>query len=140
MSSEARLMQSFEGFVENVESKGINYTAEQWEKSVETYEKYVSQFDEFSNRYTPEQIREVGRLKARYHKSLLIYCVNVASDFLDNISYQFDGYVDKMSMFVRDEDDDLRKSVSDLEGDYEESVDRITDAVDRFSTMIDELE
>ena len=94
--AEQKSYNDFSSFVDATEQEAPNYTEQDWEVSTQTYEAYKADLDAFSQMYTPEQNREIGRMKARYHKVVLKYYYNKASNFVDNMSHQMEGYLDEL--------------------------------------------
>lgn len=95
-SSEQKCYNDFSTFVDNVEQNAQYYTDVDWKATVEYYEQFSEDLDYYSDLYTPEQNREIGRMKARFHKMVMSYYLNRASDIVNNFSYQMEGYADEM--------------------------------------------
>lgn len=122
-SAEQKCYNNFNSFVNAVEQDAPNYTEQDWEACTEAYETYVQDLDAFSQLYTPDQNREIGRMKARYHKLALKYHLNRASNFVNNMSYQMEGYIDEMG--DTDEENSVKPSAERLEQDIIDAVERM---------------
>ena len=123
-SAEQKCYNNFNNFVNSVEQDAPYYTEQDWEACTEAYEAYVQDLDAFAQLYTPEQNREIGQMKARYHKLALKYYLNRASNFVNNMSYQMEGYVDEMGN--TDNDYSITPSVEQFENELIDAVDRVT--------------
>lgn len=122
-SAEQKCYNNFNNFVNSVEQDAPYYTEQDWEACTEAYEAYVQDLDAFAQLYTPEQNREIGRMKARYHKLALKYHLNRASNFVNNMSYQMEGYIDEMG--DTDEEYSVKPSAERLEQDIIDAVERM---------------
>lgn len=52
-------------FIDQVEQKSAEYSAEDWEKANEQFEELIDRLDEFKD-ITPEQAQEIARQQGRY--------------------------------------------------------------------------
>ena len=127
-SAEEKCYNNFNDFVNTVEQNASNYTAQDWQACTEAYETYVQDLDACAQLYTPEQNREIGRMKARYHKVVLKYYLNCASNFVNNMSYQMERYADEMG--DTDDEYNLSHSMEQLDEELNDAVDRIADILD----------
>ena len=82
--------------VTDVETNGENYSQEDWECINQGYEDITEQISESSEKLTPEQNREIGRLHARYHKAAAKHAINSFSDYMKAASEQIKGYSEEM--------------------------------------------
>ena len=128
-SAEQRCYNNFVTFVESVEQGAPSFTKQDWEACSQAYDVYVQDLDAYSQLYTPEQNREIGRLKARYHKVCVNYYINRASDIINSMSHQMEGYLDEMS----DTDNDY--SVTPAAERLEQNI---NDAIERVSNIVEE--
>lgn len=128
-TAEQRCYNNFVSFVESVEQGAPSFTKQDWEACSQAYDVYVQDLDAYSQLYTPEQNREIGRLKARYHKVCVNYYINRASDIINSMSHQMEGYLDEMS----DTDNDY--SVTPAAERLEQNI---NDAIERVSNIIEE--
>ena len=127
--AEQKCYNDFCTFVKTVEEKASNYTAQDWEVCSQVYDRYTKDLDAYSQLYTPEQNREIGQLKARYHKLILKYTLNRAANYVTNLSYQMEGYVEEME---NSEDE------HSLFSDEERVCQEIDDAIESITYLFEE--
>lgn len=135
--AEQKCYNKFSNFVNEFEEEAPNYTEQDWEVNAQLFEAYSNDLDAFSQLYTPEQNREIGRLKARYHKTLLKYYVNRASDFFNNISYQMEGYTEEMTGIIDEEKTDIIEDETEITKSMDCLEKEISGAAERFVNSLD---
>ena len=91
-----RYLNSLESIVEDVESNGNNYSSEDWEYCNQEFEAITEYLAESSDKLTPEQNREIGRLCARYHKAVVKNKINGISERISAIGEQVIGYSEEL--------------------------------------------
>ena len=114
-----RNISSLEAIVTDVETNGENYSSEDWECINQGYEEVTEQISESSEKLTPKQNREIGRLYARYHKAVEKHAISSFSDYMKAASEQLKGYSEEM--FGDDGDSFLEDidGIEDLFDDFE---------------------
>lgn len=121
-SPEQRSINSLSALAEDIELNGRYYTQDDWEAVAESYEELEEELTEYSQSYTPEQRREIGRLKARCHKAILSYALGGIEDALNGVSDEMEGYMEEMS-----DGEELDGYAEDFEDVMEETVDEINE-------------
>ncbi|MBO4587526.1 MAG: hypothetical protein J5711_01315 [Bacteroidales bacterium] len=91
-----RNINSLETIVTDVEENGDNYSVKDWDQINQKYEKTIDRIAASSDKLTPEQNREIGRLYARYHKAVMKSALNSLSDYIDAADEQLKGYSEEM--------------------------------------------
>ena len=115
-------LNSFESFVEDIETNGDEYSKEDWEYCDEEYEAFVGDYmDRYSGQLTKEDYQQIGRLKARYHKAMIAHAVTQLGEAIDASSQIAAGYLEEMG----DEDD-----LDDLSESLTEELSGIVDKID----------
>lgn len=92
-----RRIDSLERLVADVERDGANYTGQNWHQAQERYEDIMEDLGERSANLTDEQMKEIGRLSARYHKVFLANASALAADYLNATSQIMSGYMEEMT-------------------------------------------
>lgn len=119
--AEQKCYNEFKSFVVSVEQDADQMSAEEWKACMEAYKFYVQDLDSYSRRYTPEQNREIGRMKARFHKLTVSRYVNRASDIVNSVTSQIGGYSEELG--------------SNGENNVGSAVENITSTVGKISDL-----
>ena len=129
ISAEQRCFNDFSNFVNNVERDAPHYTAEDWRYCSQSYDMYTHNLDAYADSYTPEQNREIGRLKARYHKLVAKHYLTSISNFVNNLTNQMEGYTEEMT----------NTNENGESSGSENIVDELSRTVESISDIVDEL-
>lgn len=121
-SPEQRRINDLSALAEDIEQNGQYYTQDDWEAIAESYEELEEELTEYSQSYTPEQRREIGRLKARCHKAILSSTLGGIEDALNGVSDEMEGYLEEMS-----DGEELDGYAEGFEDVMEETIDEINE-------------
>lgn len=108
-SYEQKSLNCLRSLVQSVERNGSRFSANDWESSVEKFHDLCEQICINSSKYTIDEQREIGSLKARYHKAIVAYIVDNASGMVDDYALQLGGYLEEI-----DDVDDVFSKLFDV--------------------------
>lgn len=93
-----RYLTNFEKFIEDVEQSGAEYSNEDWENVSDEYDAFVGDYlEQYSDQLTKEDYKQIGRLKARYHKAWIKYASSQISNAISASSQIAAGYLEEMA-------------------------------------------
>lgn len=121
-SPEQRRINDLSALAEDIEQNGQYYSQDDWEAIAESYEELEEELAEYSQFYTPEQRREIGRLKARCHKAILSSALGGIEDALNGVSDEMEGYMEEMG-----DGEELDGYAEGFEDVMEETIDEINE-------------
>lgn len=82
----------------DVEQNGNNYSEQDWDDISEEYDAFVGDYlEQYSDQLTKEDFKQVGRLKARYHKAWIKYAATQIGNAFNSSSQIAAGYLEEMS-------------------------------------------
>lgn len=113
-SPEQRRINDLSALVEDMEQNGQYYTQDDWEAIEGSYEELEEELAEYSQFYTPEQRREIGRLKARCHKAILSSALGGIEEALNGVSDEMEGYMEEMGEEPNIDRDDLFEDFEEM--------------------------
>lgn len=90
----------FEKFIENLEQNAATFTKEDWDKAslkYETIEKNISM-----QKYTYEQLREIGRLKGRYTVQRTKYSIQKSKQNVNEFFMEAEGFMQSIKEGLED--------------------------------------
>lgn len=97
----------FEKFIENLEQNAATFTKEDWDKAsleYETIEKNISM-----QKYTDEQLREIGRLKGRYTVQRTKYSIQKSKQNVNDFLMEAGGFMQSIKEGLEDVGSELNK-------------------------------
>ena len=84
-------------FVDNVENNYKNWTAEDWDRSEEKYMKFIEEYKQNSESYTPDELaainREIGRYNGLRMKVGLEGAGEKIKDFGERLPHLIEGFM-----------------------------------------------
>lgn len=90
-------LNNFEKFVADVEQNGESYSVQDWEDVSVEYDAFVGDhLEQYSDQLTKEDYKQIGRLKARYHKAWIKYASSQISNAISASSQIAAGYLEEM--------------------------------------------
>jgi hypothetical protein len=97
----------FEKFIENLEQNAAIFTKEDWDKAsleYETIEKNISM-----QKYTDEQLREIGRLKGRYTVQRTKYSIQKSKQNVNDFFMEAGGFMQSIKEGLQDVGSELNE-------------------------------
>lgn len=67
-NSPEEFLDEFESFIVDIEEGSESYSSKDWNRTSKTYEDFIETFKSYRSEMGKDQLREFGRLNARYHK------------------------------------------------------------------------
>ena len=114
-------VKGFVSFVEEVETKGANYTLKDWEKADDRFENYTEDYYErFADRLTPADQKTLGRCAARYAKARAASSLKGLSDDIEDGVNFMEGYMEQMGENVQN---DVDQMMQQMEDDWDDDTD-----------------
>ena len=90
-----------ENFSEELKENSSDYSSQDWEEANEQYQLLVEQIDQYE--YTDEELKEIGKFKARCLKQMSKGAMKQLQDGIHSITKQMEGAIEE---FGFDSDDD----------------------------------
>lgn len=114
-----RYLVNFEDFVTDVEQNGVSYSEQDWEGISDEYDAFVGDYlEEYSDQLTKEDYKQIGRLKARYHKAWIKHASSQIGNAFNASSQIAAGYLEEMGNV-----DDMENIESSMSGSFDEFAD-----------------
>ncbi len=130
-ATNASLPEKMDDFVEKTAEESSSYTSEDWEKSKESYQALVREYEENSDSYSPEEKSKAIQAMARYNALLLENGIASASqtigDLIDQIPEVLNGIINQIDTNA------INKGVNDFANTFEGLVNSIDTAAIRQS-------
>jgi len=92
-----------ENFSEELKENSAEYTSQDWEEANAEYEQLVEQVDQYE--YTDEELKEIGRLKARCLKQMSAGAMQQLQNGIHNFTKQLEGALEEFSLSDDNESD-----------------------------------
>ena len=126
--------------VENVEKNSDKFTEADWELSDAKYESILQAMEEYD--YSNEELREIGRLKARYVKEVGKNKMRIFKKNLNNLFQQSMGVMDELKEYQPEVEayvEDLEGMIDSMEVDDIEDVDDIEEVFSSLESLLEEM-
>lgn len=130
-ATNASLPEKMDDFVEKTAEESKNYTTEDWEKSRESYEALVQEYNENSDSYTPEEKSKAIQAMARYNALLIENGIASASESLGEILDQIPQVLNEIIEKI--DTNAIKNTVNDFTSTLEGLVNSIDTAAIRES-------
>lgn len=130
-NTEQRAFDSLVALVEDVEANGDSYSNADWKSSIQSFKDLTELLDTQSEQFTPEQKREIGRLKARYHKKMISHALRTFGNYMSDKSYEMEGYLDEFAA-----DTTGINSLGSNGMDVDEWINEMNKSIDELSDII----
>ena len=92
---------NLENFSEELKENSSDYSSQDWEEANEQYQLLVEQIDQYE--YTDEELKEIGKIKARCLKQMTKGAMKQFQDGIHSITKQMEGAIEEFGI---DSDDD----------------------------------
>lgn len=92
---------NLENFSEELKENSSDYSSQDWEEANEQYQLLVEQIDQYE--YTDEELKEIGKIKARCLKQMTKDAMKQLQDGIHSITKQMEGAIEEFGI---DSDDD----------------------------------
>lgn len=111
-NSSEKFLDDFESFIVDIEEGSESYSSKDWNRTSETYEDFIESFESYRGEMDEDQLREFGRLNARYLKSVVagkIKSLNEMIPVLDGYSEELldDVGINDLISQIEDDNDNL---------------------------------
>lgn len=93
-----------ENFSEELKENSSDYSSQDWEEANEQYQLLVEQIDQYE--YTDEELKEIGKLKARCLKQMTKGAMKQFQDGIHSITKQMEGAIEEFGINSEDDDSD----------------------------------
>lgn len=93
-----------ENFSEELKENSSDYSSQDWEEANEQYQLLVEQIDQYE--YTDEELKEIGKLKARCLKQMTKGAMKQFQDGIHSITKQMEGAIEEFGIDSDDDDYD----------------------------------
>ena len=93
-----------ENFSEELKENSSDYSSQDWEEANEQYRLLVEQIDQYE--YTDEELKEIGKLKARCLKQMTKGAMKQFQDGIHSITKQMEGAIEEFGIDSDDDDYD----------------------------------
>ena len=93
-----------ENFSEELKENSSDYSSQDWEEANEQYQLLVEQIDPYE--YTDEELKEIGKLKARCLKQMTKGAMKQFQDGIHSITKQMEGAIEEFGIDSDDDDYD----------------------------------
>ena len=93
-----------ENFSEELKENSSDYSSQDWEEANEQYQLLVEQIDQYE--YTDEELKEIGKLKARCLKQMTKGAMKQFQDGIHSITKQMEGAIEEFGINFEDDDSD----------------------------------
>lgn len=93
-----------ENFSEELKENSSDYSSQDWEEANEQYRLLVEQIDQYE--YTDEELKEIGKLKARCLKQMTKGAMKQFQDGIHSITKQMEGAIEEFGINSEDDDSD----------------------------------
>lgn len=93
-----------ENFSEELKENSSDYSSQDWEEANEQYQLLVEQIDQYE--YTDEELKEIGKLKARCLKQMTKGAMKQFQDGIHSITKQMEGAIEEFGIDYDDDDSD----------------------------------
>ena len=93
-----------ENFSEELKENSSDYSSQDWEEANEQYQLLVEQIDQYE--YTDEELKEIGKLKARCLKQMTKGAMKQFQDGIHSITKQMEGAIEEFGIDSEDDDSD----------------------------------
>ena len=93
-----------ENFSEELKEYSSDYSSQDWEEANEQYRLLVEQIDQYE--YTDEELKEIGKIKARCLKQMTKGAMKQFQDGIHSITKQMEGAIEEFGIDSDDDDSD----------------------------------
>lgn len=93
-----------ENFSQELKENSSDYSNQDWEEANEQYQLLVEQIDQYE--YTDEELKEIGKLKARCLKQMTKGAMKQFQDGIHSITKQMEGAIEEFGIDSEDDDSD----------------------------------
>ena len=93
-----------ENFSEELKENSSDYSSQDWEEANEQYQLLVEQIEQYE--YTDEELKEIGKLKARCLKQMTKGAMKQFQDGIHSITKQMEGAIEEFGINSEDDDSD----------------------------------
>lgn len=93
-----------ENFSEELKENSSDYSSQDWEEANEQYQLLVEQIEQYE--YTDEELKEIGKLKARCLKQMTKGAMKQFQDGIHSITKQMEGAIEEFGIDSDDDDYD----------------------------------
>lgn len=118
-----RYLNNFETFVSDVELNGDSYSEQDWNAVAEEYDALVGDnLEEYSDQLTKEDYKQIGRLKARYHKAWIKHASSQIGNAISASSQIVAGYLEEMGGEdgMKEHESSMSEVFDDLANEFDE--------------------
>lgn len=134
--SSSNISQKLDSFVDNAELKSSEYDAEDWQKSMNQYEKLV---EEYSNTDNESEKQMVARAIGRYHFLLIKNGVEQSAAYLKELESILPSYLEGLVDGIGENSEELEKTLDGLfnSEEMEKSVEGLGNKLEEIFGGID---
>ena len=93
-----------ENLSEELKENSSDYSSQDWEEANEQYQLLVEQIDQYE--YTDEELKEIGKIKARCLKQMTKGAMKQLQDGIHSITKQMEGAIEEFGIDSDDDDYD----------------------------------
>lgn len=93
-----------ENLSEELKENSSDYNSQNWEEANEQYQLLVEKIDQYE--YTDEELKEIGRIKARCLKQMTKGAMKQLQDGIHSITKQMEGAIEEFGIDSDDDDSD----------------------------------
>ena len=143
-SKEERTISKLQQLSEQIEEDGANYDVEDWNGIMKKMESISEDIEDCD--LTSQQMREVGRLQAKFYKAIMKNGSSLFSGALSSFGSYAKGFKEGILGGDFDEND-LKEQFSELENafkeameSFEEGINDFGEELDNFSDELDEID
>lgn len=104
-------------FVNRTERLCVNYDANDWERSMNQFERLVEEYQSSGKRYTAAERKMAARSIGRYHSLLVTYGIGQTASYLEELKEMLPAYLEG---FVDSFGDDVGELEETLENLFDE--------------------
>jgi|GEM_PF-750499 len=126
-SPQEKFISNLEDLTEQIETKGSNYSSEDWEKVFGEFQSLLKQQEDIV--FTSEQKEEIGQLEGRCIKAFTQAMGGQVKNALKDISSQFKGFFKGLSGADEETKDDIKESLQEVADGAKEAVDEVSEAL-----------
>ena len=113
-SSKQTPVNQLEDFATELQENGENYSGDDWEKAIADYSKIEEDLQQYD--YTDEELKEIGKLKAKCFKAFAKSSAKILKSQMHNIKMQLDGASEEME-----------SSMDELKGAFDEITNELSE-------------
>ena len=136
----ANSSQKLVNFVYDAELKSGSYNAQDWEKSMNQYDKLVEEYLSSGKTYTEEEKQMAAKAMGRYHSLLIKNSVKISSSYIDELKTILPASFEGLGEGLEENSDEIKKSLDVMfeTEEIEESMEELNSQIeDIFNSQIE---